>query len=387
MKRMIFLLSVCAFLLTSCDGLGAEQDQVAGGFGSETTNGVMVTGSSEVGTVLIARRLDRVEAPYRTRVDASGDFRLKLQPGSWGLTGQIAGKGFALNVVLDAADSAVSIGWTEFKSLETLSGRVVGLEGRAAFAGLRVWLPVMGLCVPVDSQGAFRIDDLPSGPYVVRLTKDNEVLAEAFGHTGSAPEVVLNPDRDELLLDDFDDADPYPSLAALLPGTEWWAFDGLVAIVPDDGERPRHFDSLATDAGALSGRSLHLPSGLGPSAAGLGFGSCGLGSANVTYHDLSGSDSLVFYAKGSGTLSLKLWARNKTDENDGSSPHFPVGVLGSDWKRYAVAWKDFHGSDEVPLGCQFKNLEVHKILFQYENGDLWLDDIRILGGTPSMFLR
>jgi hypothetical protein len=118
------------------------------------------------------------------------------------------------------------------------------------------------------------------------------------------------------------------------------------------------------------------------------FGSRGVPEGE-TYYDLSGSDSLVFRAKGSGKLDVGFWAWTEGQgRSEGRiSPSYKVGQLGSDWRRVAIAWKDFGEEGGAPLGDGFRQMKIHKITFTYASGDLWLDDIRIVGATPSMFLR
>lgn len=385
MNRIHALALALCPILVACDS--AEQDRGAGGFGSETTNGIQVAGSGEAGTILTARRLDRVEAPYRTRIDSTGNLEWKLPPGSWAVQGSLGERSFQRHLILRPTDSATELEWLTLAAPGTLQGRVVGLPASPA-ADLNVWLPGMGRCVPINRDGSFRFDDVPLGPYVIRLVQGNTVLAETFGHTCDCASIVLNPSDRSFLLDDFDN-DGTPRVAYLLPHSQWMVWGGLAAsmLLPDG----LSFAQLLTDTGAWSGRSLHAPevkTQFGSSTLALMFGSRGV-SEGESFYDLSGSDSLVFQVKGSGRLDLELWARPKDRSTQGVGfPHYHVGQLDSfRWQRVAISWKEFMGSDEAPLGSGFSNLEVHKVVFTYSSGDLWLDDIRIQGATPSTFLR
>lgn len=386
MNRIHALALALCPLLAACDGAG-EQDRGAGGFGSETTNGIQVAASGEAGTILTARSLDRVEAPYQMRIDSTGALQWKLPPGSWAVEASLGERGILRHLALRSTDTAAKLEWLSLAEPGSLQGRVAGVP---LSQDLNVWLPGLGRCVPVHADGSFRVDDVPSGPHVVRLVQGNTVLAESFGNTCDCSAIVLDPTERSFLLDDFDGANGVPHLSLLVPNSQWLVWGALVdsKLFPPDSM----WLLPEPEAGAWSGRSLHAPPikefyGLNTTLA-LMFGSRGVPESE-SFYDLSGSDSLVFRTKGTGHLDVGFWART---EGQGRSegailPSYHVGDLDSAWKRVAIAWKDFLWEGGVPVGDGFRQMKLHKITFTYSSGDLWLDDIRIVGAKPSMFLR
>lgn len=385
MNRIHALALALCPLLAACDGVG-EQDRSAGGFGSETTNGIQVAATGEAGTILTARSLDRVEAPYQMRIDSTGALRWTLPAGSWAVQATLGERGILRHLALRTSDTAVKLGWLSLSEPGSLQGRVAGVT---LSPDLNVWLPGLGRCVPVHADGSFRVDDVPAGPHVVRLVRDNTVLAESFGNTCECSAIVLDPTERSFLLEDFDGANGVSRLSLLVPNSQWMVWGALVdsKLYPPDSA----WTLPGADSGAWRGRSLHAPfvnAPFGLTTLALMFGSRGVPEAE-SFYDLSGSDSLVFRAKGTGSLSVELWARarNGADPATHLHPNYWIGPLDSSWRRVAIAWKDFRGDSPAPLGDAFRSLEVHKITFVYSFGDLWLDDIRIVGAKPSMFLR
>jgi hypothetical protein len=279
-------------------------------------------------------------------------------------------------VVLRPTDTAAELEWFSLAAPGALQGRIVGGLSSPS-PDLNVWLPGLGRCTPPNPDGSFRFEDVPLGPYVIRLVQGNTVLAETFGHTCDCASIVLDPSDRSFLLDDFDNGGT-PRLAYLLPNSQWLVWGGQVSSGFFPEGTP--FARLLTDTGAWRGRSLHAPgvnADFGNTTLALMLGSRGV-SEGESFYDLSGSDSLVFQVKGSGHLDLELWARPKDRS---------IQLDSSRWQRVAISWKEFTGPDEVPLGSGFSAMEVHKITFTYNSGDLWLDDIRIVGATPSTFLH
>jgi hypothetical protein len=375
---------------------GCGSDRSMGGFGSETTNGVEVSGMSDPSVRVVARSLNTTVSDREAVADGDGNWRMELAPGGWGISAIRGGRGMSRNLVLDSGDHPFQLGQVSLGALHPLEG-----QAGAGMAGGRVELPALGRVATVVSDGSFRFDSVPSGIQLVRLRVGGVVRAEALAAAGAI--CRLDPSSSDLLLDDFDDGDDRTAVADLL-GSSWW----LVQPGTDSGQNltPRPVDSVGfrrylTDSSAWSGKSLHAivsPASPDESEREAAFmmvlGSRGSPSDPEQVHDLSGSDSVVFMARGSGNARLELWAypRGGFSSSDLAANRIflvaPV-ALSPTWTRVAVAWSDLRiGATTGPaVGADFARYRVLKLTWVASDAEIWLDDIRIPGATPSLLLR
>lgn len=390
MKRSIAWMGVLALVW------GCGSDRSMGGFGSETTNGVEVSGISDPSLRVTARSLDGTGSVREVVADEDGNWRMELAPGGWGISAVQNGRGMQRSVVLDSGDRPFRLGQVSLGALGALEG-----QAGAGMGGARVELPAVGRVATVAADGSFRLDSVPTGGQLVRLRAGGSVKAEALGAAGAV--CRFDPTSKGLLLDDFDDGDDRTAVADLL-GSSWW----LVQSGADSGRNltPRPVDSLGfgrylTDSAAWSGKSLHAtvsPAAPADSDLEAAFmmvlGSRGSPDEPEQVHDLSRSDSVVFMAKGTGTARLELWAYPKgtfSPSNLGANRVLLVApiALPTAWTRMAVAWRDLRlgDLDGQPVGSDFARYRVLKLTWVASRADLWLDEIRIPGVLPSLLLR
>lgn len=381
MKFLNLFSICCSILLYACGEKGVAP--LAGGFGSETTNGVRVSGTSQKGVELLARRVDGGANDVSTRTDEDGFWEMLLTAGDWNIVGQSkSGEAFAQAISLRPTDREFDAGSTELQPLGSLYGTIVDgcpddtvrILGRPGFqAGV-----------------SFRFDSLPQGTYMVRLKKLGQTLETRVVQTGR--EIVFDLTDPSLVLGDFNDsADLFPLSPLLNGGWQVWGNDSLRDSL---GKRlsgdPLYY---LTNSGAWKGGSFHATVVAGKAATQddrlsvvLKFGSRkGLLPADASY-DLSFSDSLVFQAKGKGTVRLSIWMATSTT-NDSNIVFFHREFdLQSDWARVGYSWKDLLEADAV-ASQGLESPRVVKVVWAIHEGDFWLDDVRITPGRAEMFLR
>lgn len=375
----------CAWLM------GCGNDTItrqAGGFGSETTNGVWVSGVAGPGMPVAARMLDGDSRAVSAVADSDGFWSMQLPVGAWAVSGQINQSGFLQHLRVDSGDDSLTMDPVGVTPLVSFEGRFTGSNGDE-FAEL----PDLGREVRVQSNGSFRFDRVPQGALVLRARRNGVVAGEYLAFTGKADSFPTA--HRSLMLENFDDGDDFNSLAGYLNNTEWYSWPGLEngrktipALETDD----RVAKLLKDTVGVWSGKSLHvqvIPNSANSIEAAfmMALGSRGAGNQTEGRVDLSGSDSLVFMAKGTGKIRVDLWAYwSATDDRANLSSH-DIG-LSPNWVRVALAWKDLKlESSQKMIGDDFKKIRVNRIRFQVYEADLWLDDIQIPGASPLLLLQ
>lgn len=167
-----------------------------------------------------------------------------------------------------------------------------------------------------------------------------------------------------VLVDDFERA----TLRSLLPDSGWWYTSGIDSATVSS---PRLVDADSGRTGKVLQINYEAPSNKSQSAV------LGLPLA-ARIHRLRTLDSIVFWARGPGRLSLAL--------GPSSSPApgqtLWAGSLDSNWKRFSI---DLHSLDATRKATweHFQD-SVSNLAFLVSDGtSLWLDDLRLHGIDPD----
>lgn len=174
------------------------------------------------------------------------------------------------------------------------------------------------------------------------------------------------------LLADFEDG---PPLRPLLPRqrTDWY-FDwseGTVVAKPSRSVRlepAQEYDSIRKS------KVIHLdwktPAGGGWVLFGARLG--------TSAHRMAALDSIVFWAKGDGTIRVAL--EDRRDSTTDLKKAWTRIQLDNTWKRYRVVPSDFDALDSLNMGWETVRGTVTTFtVFGMTGTQLWVDDIRLHG--------
>lgn len=314
---LLGLLAACGSDTTTAGG---------GGFGGETISGMVVgvSGRGIAGAAVRLRGSGSLEGPASREgtTDGAGRFRLELPEGA----------AFRLEVAgSDGTDSVrtladVDHGQVPGRLLAVVSAprrvRLRDEDGRPLPARLGIY--GLGRSIATDDSGTMDLSNLPLADLWMRATLPD----------GTTRDVFVSADEGEArakpgwLVDDFEGSIRRTRLGSLTGGG-WW----YVASVGADDQASRDIASMRDTLDAHDGRAS-LRAGFSFTTTGSGYGLVGFhfGPTEQTAVDLSGFDSLVFWAKGNGPVRVEFVA----DTIGGVTSHARVLALDSTWTRYAV---------------------------------------------------
>lgn len=389
--------------LFGCDGGSGR----ASGPGSETTNGIVAKvlledGSPATNAAVALRRMDFISKDTSGRVsipdfylDSSGTLSLdSLEKGDYRLTVSL---GKIYSGVVTVSDSVLDLGSVRLEE----PGSVVGV---LAVEGV-VWVGVYGLdvLVNVDSSGNFSVQGLPPGDLkLFALSRSMDSVVVDTGMTVVSAEEVswihrvnghaaldtvaadtsvadtVAPDtasvdttlRDTavwMLFEDFEDS------AAFAAKAWYFSADTLANIsYPTD-----YAWNGVVQNGDRSGRVF---AGYYTASDG-GYVIFGTKISDSLGVDFSALDSVVFYARGSGSLRLSLerWEVSASDNLKAWTEDIP---LSSVWTRYSVTPEDFLTAEEDSLSTGWESVREHVSRFHFfgvGGAEMALDDIAVYG--------
>ncbi|MEN9355345.1 MAG: hypothetical protein RL318_2670 [Fibrobacterota bacterium] len=384
----MFFSLLAVMLLGAC----ASEDMAGRGVAGETTNGIRLRGVLKTadGSAL-------AKAPVHLKHPLDGLILSNAVTDSSGRYELVAPKA-GRYVVVTSKDSLGVSRWVDAGGGETtvpdmaavpLTVLKVGLQGgNSGLADLQVSLPALGLTGTVLSDSTWSVAGVPAGWHLVRIS-------DALGTVGEGVISTWNPDAVRIsrmprtLLDDFEADQGQGRLVHLLDGAWWGRWNDTSALV-DSARTWAGTVGLATDSSAWQGKSLHLPMRVGrPLAANLTMersagavlkvgGREDLDSASV-WHGLAMVDSVVFWAKGTGSISFELKCRGSLDRAVSGSFRATI-VLNADWTRVALAPGDF----TAPSGLSWKAASVRELYWiASQDSELWLDEIELVGVRPT----
>ncbi|MBK8801826.1 MAG: hypothetical protein IPN71_07170 [Fibrobacteres bacterium] len=389
MKSNSCLLLLVCFLL-SC-GKSSDAPVAAGGFGSETTNGIQVRGQSEPGLVLTARRLDGSGDTTAIRANSvTGTWEATLAAGEWLILAQSGDKAFARYLGVSAKDTLLLLGQLFTSPRSTVFGRVQG-----PLPGMRVVVEGTDRSVDVAADGTFGLDRIAQGTYLVSLMQGSKLVQRRIYATSTFLE--FDPGDPSLLLGSFDDEMNLNPLDPLLAGG--WRLDGDESLVDSAGQSPDFWvDDWLQSQGALEepGKSLHLRLWWSIDAdttrrARVVYDFGGRWGTTITsisdeLYPIFRSDSLVFWAKGDGPLAVQVGLEPTPPDTLDLRFAMKDVVLTTQWKRYALSWSGFV-LDGIPLGAGFRQHRAAEIAFSVGAGNFWLDKVAITPASPDIFWR
>lgn len=379
------LLGIGAFSLLACS------DRVAGGgsTGSEAGNAITATVVLSTGTPAAYAQSylrpadyqagDPIDERYTFSSDKNGRVQLDSIPqGEWVLEVQSAGTGILYPISIHSKDTAIDLGIDTLHTHTILRGTVptpvqpgtqVVVQGTHHFA------------VPND-QGLFSLDSLPAGTHVLKTTSPAQTTTlngYAFALPGSVNNIgPLSAETDYLMIEDFEDDNTIHRLGPLSGEGYWFANAHTEVMVTPDITTllPKEFDTIRNSN--VMHFSVEVPATTFNPWSDRGFQ---IGRKDQAY-DLSSVDSIVFWARGSGTLILALHDVNPLYANDPLQRHF---VLLPEWVRHSIPITAL-GSAPTGVTLTPKTVTSLSLIFT-EDGELWIDDIQFIGADRASIWR
>jgi len=269
-------------------------------------------------------------------------------------------------------------GGSSYETENALTGRISG----STLPGDTVESLNRGRQTVAAPDGRFLLDSLPMGVHVLHGRASGGRAYVALQDSGTVRSGILRPERSgEILLDDFEDGDSRNRYGAWL-GDGWWWISGASAVqLLPAGISPFPARSLVVDTDGNT--SLHFSATFaGNSTADWAETGVHLGSAP---YDLTSLVAVRFRAKGSGTLTVRLL----TDGATAGQNIETTASLGSGWNDYEIPLSAFQlpawsGSSVDSAGRIAKLRNCTGLSWAFTaSAELWLDDVRLIGPSPS----
>lgn len=385
--KLISLLLVLSIWLVGCGN--SKHQESKGGVWDETENGVAVLVSDSDGNPVANARVrlvpqqswaadilaDNNPVTDSTVTDENG--QALLHTSSWPAYLELeSAEGVGRDLIF-AADSGY----------RATLGEAARLEGSLQ-ASAHSWpesLRIAGTSyvAKVDENGAFLFPNLPRGEYTLVHVSTGEIQMMGTTQIKEASVIRLDSlrptDTDSVLIDDFED-----QISAnrfhVFTSKGWWylSSDSLSAIDPSSIS-----DALTrTSQSWEGGQSLHVRFTIDTTFPGK-FALCGfdLGESQLVNpqsatYDLSGVDSISFWAKGSGTISFQAGTILPSMEVNLLSVKF---TLSPAWTRVVIYPDSFAHASNL---YTWDDLSLYLNAFNFmsnQDADLWLDQIQLHG--------
>ncbi len=392
MKRVFFLLALWCFI-------GCTSD-VAGGGPSGTEAGNAITASvtmkdnsvAALARVYVKSASSLVSTEREFQTDSMGQLRVtNLEDGAYVVEIATKDEGLQFKVNLSNGESYEK-GELRLSSYAKLRGNVDVSEGNGV-----VYSQGTRYKAAVDANGNFYFDALPAGPHTLIYTKEQNIYASYVQvyeeNQEYAPPFVIETER--LLLDDFEDMNTEHRFSPYLGGETAWWFLSTHDSVKTTFNSLFHGDTVSPLEGDGVNQYIHFstrfPENLEDDYPWGLFG-MQIGDSGKTY-DLTGLDSIVFKAKGVGTIYLQLLPVNENCAEVSKaeaitlecrlglkSPEFRIDLLGDEWMRVSVPVQKLEGVKENPILLTERRI----IAWAFdEDVDFYLDDVELVGLTKE----
>lgn len=388
---MIFLF-ISLFIFVA----GCSDSNQSKGFGSETTNGIAVSGevlSSVDERLPLARvRIQSVSIPKDTVISTTDENGLwnAILPyqGSW-----IASYEYdsiqTIHYFKTSEDSSSNYAKAKLRPKVPLTGIVLTSAGKPIVNAV---IRVVGTSIysTTNQNGLFEFSDLARGGYWTQIETENKSF-DAMIMTGE-DNTLMESDSSALVVENFDDGDHEPYISSILANSRWviwWDSASGVKINPPV-KSGAEIAAALQEEDAIHGKALRLESEIAEGestewSAVLVLGSLKMNGevTELEGHLMDQADSIVFWAKGEGQLAFRVFIKNASQLEGEMLKLQQVLTLENDWKRYALAvhelaWKH----TGLPVGDAWKTLHVFKFEFSKATGGLFLlDEFSIQGIT------
>ena len=299
-----------------------------------------------------------------------------------------AGEGFFDKIAAEDVQEGDSVRFV-LKKTGSMRGRVYLPEGVD-----HAWIQVYGTdrLVKTDSEGFYEMDSLPAYDYDLRVVVGDSIVDE-YAEVWPGKETLANvrtfePDSIKVL--DFESADAQFVIRELGISKSGYmsSTDTSVKTTPEVAIVPETREDIAeffVEAGAgRDGNALHWVS-----SAGHGYWSfygtwvC----PEESPCNLSATDSIVFYARGNGVISIALETLGSSNEEGKTLAY---DTLKTDkWERRVITPANFKPRDDKygNLGWDVVSKSVTTIsIAAYDETEFWIDDVMFYGVKPSDFI-
>ena len=252
------------------------------------------------------------------------------------------------------------------------------------------WVQVYGSdrLVKTDAQGFYAMDSLPPFEYELRYIVGDSVV-EGSATVDAAEETsayvyAFEPDSVKIL--DFESDSEEFFITDLGISVEGYmrVTDTNVVTTPDVDAGVASF---IEDAGAgREGRALHWKS-----SAAVGkwsfFGTWICKEESPC--DISATDSIVFYARGTGVISIAFETLGSSNV-EGKTLAYDTLATDGEWSRRVIKPSNFKPRDDLygNLGWDVISKAMTTIsIAAYDDTEFWIDDVVLYGVKPSNFVE
>lgn len=371
-KRCSLVMSgaLAVALLASC----SSDKKVAGGTEAESTIALQVqladgapATMARVRALPVGYLADGLSQESWSETDENGFVKLDVEPGEYSVEvryhGDSLAQGAVFAKVVDRM-SSTSVDSVSLGNLTVIEGFVAAGQGPSV-----IRIPGLERFVVPDSAGHFVIDSLPAGNFEIviesRSNRGSLKLSAAAGET--VPQVSLGTPRG-FEVEDFESFSGISATGRIL-GDGWWYtldIEGKQLMPLWDESLTRTF--AGNDGCASGGCARIFGEGSGEERTHLGF----LLGGYKTNYELADLSSLMFSARGTGTLHVVLAAYDSASSGKMKNIEFDV--------KLSKVWQAFNESVKTD-----GKIVVNRIDFSIASGDtVYLDDVFLGGVTKEM---
>ena len=258
------------------------------------------------------------------------------------------------------------------------------------------WVQVYGTdrLVKTDSEGFYEMDSLPPYEYDMRVIVGDSIIEQSAkidaGEDVSANVRTFEPDSVKVL--DFESASAQFTIKELgISETGYMSSTDTsvkttpeVEIIP---ETRKDLSDFIVEAGAdREGNAIYWETSAAKRGSWSFYGIWICKEESPC--DLSATDSIVYYARGTGVISIIL---ETLGESNTEGKALTYDTLKTDeWQRRVIKPENFKPRDDLygNLGWEVISQAVTTIsIAAYDSTQLWIDDVVFYGVKPSDFLR
>ena len=250
------------------------------------------------------------------------------------------------------------------------------------------WVQVYGTdrLVKTDSEGFYEMDSLPPFEYDLRYIVGDSVVENAAkvsaGEEASANVYTFQPDTVKILDFESDNEEFFITDLGYSVTGYMRVTDTAITTVPDISEDVAKF---IDDAGeGREGRALRW-------ASSAKYGKWSFFGTWICKEespcDLSATDSIVFYARGTGVISIAFETLGSSN-TEGKTLAYDTLKTSDEWQRRVITPANFKPRDDLygNLGWDVISEAVTTIsIAAYDDTEFWIDDVVLYGVKPSDF--